>query len=173
MLRSLAALSAIAMFAAPALAEDCAGSHAVDRCLVGTWTMTHNGAEDWMRRHIRNFHPTAVTTANNTITLNADGTFSTGNSTATASGTNNQGMTATATQQGQASGSWSAASGKFNLCARPSTIKTTTTVNGHTAHSQTPLPSVSTQDYTCAGATFSTTKLMSGDPVTSTYTKTP
>jgi hypothetical protein len=175
MLRSLVAFSAIAVLTAPAFADECGGSKVVDRCLVGTWEMTTNGMQEWTKKHLRNFHPATVKTSNNTITLNADGTFSTGASHAEAQGSLGSGATAKSTMDAQASGTWSAADGKFNLCARQSTMQSTTTVtvNGHTSTTpvQHAVPAVTTQSYTCAGQTFSTTTQLRGDDVVSIYTK--
>jgi hypothetical protein len=175
MRRSLTALTAIALFTAPALAEDCAGSHAIDRCLVGKWQMTTNGMEAWAKKHLRNFRASTVKASDNTITLNADGSFATGASKVTASGTATNGATASSTMNAQASGAWSAAGGKFNLCARNAKMEGTTTITagGHTTTSpvQHNVPAASTRSYTCAGATFSTTQQLRGDDVTSTYTK--
>src|SRR5690349_15713631 len=117
MLRTLIALAAVAFLAAPALADECAGSKVVDRCLVGTWEMTTNGMQEWTKKHLHSVHPTTVKASNNTITLNADGTFSTGASHVEAQGTVGANGTASSTMDAQASGNWSAANGKLNLCA--------------------------------------------------------
>ena len=175
MLRTLAVVSAAVLFAAPALAEDCAGSHVVDRCLVGTWQMTTNGMDAWAKKHLRNFRATNVKASGNTITLNADGSFATGASHVTAQGAMPNGGSASSTMDAQASGAWSAAGGKFNLCAKQSSMQGTTSITqgGHTTTSpvEHAVPSVSTQTYSCAGDTFSTTRKMSGDDITSIYTK--
>ncbi|MBI1212862.1 MAG: hypothetical protein GC190_15480 [Alphaproteobacteria bacterium] len=175
MLRLTAAFAAAALLATPALAADCGGSHAVDRCMVGTWQMTKNGMQEWMRKHVRKFSVTSVHATNNTITLHADGTFATGASTATVEGHGSSGMHGSATMSGQSSGTWSAADGKFNLCARPGNIDTTLTTSGGgnttTSHAQTALPALSTQSYACAGDAFTTTREMRGDTITSIYSK--
>lgn len=175
MLRSLALVTALAALTAPALAEDCAGSHAVDRCLVGTWTMTKNGMDEWTKKHLRNFHAT-VKASNNTVTLNADGTFSTGASHVEAHGTATGGATTSSTLDAQASGHWSAADGKFNMCAAQSSMQGSTTITtgpgkSVTSPIQHAVPSTSSQSYSCAGSTFTTTMQLRGDDVTSTYTK--
>lgn len=181
MLRSLAALALTAalsapFLAAPAFADDCGGSAAVDRCLVGKWQLTTNGMDAWRKKHLKNFRTTKVESEGNTITLNADGTFETGTSRSSASGTTADGnMSATSSMTAQASGNWSAADGKFNLCAKQSTMEGKTTVTAHGRSSSSPIassmPAVATQTYSCAGETFSTTMKLTGDDVTSTYTK--
>lgn len=79
--------------AAPAAAQDCSAAAAHDRCLIGKWKMTINGAEQWMRQNIHMTHTTSVAATNNTITLKSDGTFSTGASQATAHVVANEGHT--------------------------------------------------------------------------------
>ena len=160
-----------------ARADDCAGTSAVDRCLIGTWKMTTNGTEQWMRAHIRNYHVTSVQTTDNTITLKADGTFTTGNSKVVARGVTASGASGTGTMNAQASGVWSAADGKFNICARASTMEGTTTVTGNGHSTTTPVhphvPPVSTRTYSCSGDTFTVSQPLHGDTVVSTYTKVP
>jgi hypothetical protein len=176
--RTLCAAGLIAVMSVGiARADDCAGTHAVDRCLVGTWKMTTNGTEQWMRAHIPNYHVTRLQTSGNTITLNANGTFATGDSKVTAQGVTDTGKSATSTMNGQASGVWSAADGKFNLCSRASKMEGTATVTGD-GHSTTTavhpaVPPVSTRAYTCSGNTFTASQPLHGDTVTSTYTKVP
>lgn len=176
MLRQLTAFAAIAIFTAPAFAEDCGGSHAVDRCLVGQWQMTTNGMDAWRKKHLKNLRATTVKSDGNTITLNADGTFSTGTSHSSAESTTADGnMRASSAMSGQASGNWSAAGGKFNLCVKQSSLQGSTTITAAgkstTSPIQPTMPAVSTQTYTCAGETFSTTMKLTGDDVTSTYSK--
>ena len=163
--------------AGTALAADCAGTHQIDRCLVGKWTMTTNGMEQWMRTHIRNFHVTSVSQSNNTITLNADGSFATGASNVTVHGASARGMTGTGQMAAQANGTWSAADGKFNICAQSSAMNGTATVTGNGHSTTTPLhpalPPVSSRAYSCSGNTFTVTTQLHGDNVQSVYTKTP
>jgi hypothetical protein len=178
MTRSLCAAGLITvMNLGIARADDCAGTHAIDRCLVGTWKMTTNGTEQWMRAHIRNYHVTSIQTTDNTITLKADGTFTTGNSKVTTRGVSNTGASGTGTMNAQASGVWSAADGKFNICARASTMEGTTTVTGN-GHSTTTavhpaVPPVATRPYTCSANIFTASQPLHGDTVVSTYTKVP
>ena len=174
--RRLLALCLAAFAGGVARAADCAGTHQIDRCLVGTWKMTANGMERWMREHIHKFHTTTVSQTNNTITLRADGTFATGASDVTVKGTNDHGVTGTGHMTAQASGQWSAADGKFNLCSATSSMNGTSTVekDGHAVatvplHPQ--VPPVSSTPYTCAGNTFTTTTHIRSDSVESIYTK--
>ena len=76
----------------------------------------------------------------------------------------------------QASGHWSAADGKFNMCAAQSSMQGSTTITtgpgkSVTSPIQHAVPSTSSQSYSCAGSTFTTTMQLRGDDVTSTYTK--
>jgi len=66
--------------------EECAATREIDRCLLGTWQMTADGMQEWARTHLRNFQVTEASLANNTLTLNDDRTFSTGDSHVSASG---------------------------------------------------------------------------------------
>ena len=172
--RSSAALCLIAFASTFGARADCGGTHTTDRCLVGTWRMTTNGAEQWMRAHIRNFHVNSVSANNNTITLRADGSFATGESRVRVRGTGSSGSTGTGTMNAQASGSWSAAGGNFNLCARSSAMAGTATVEGRGRTATTTLhptmPAVSTRPYTCAGNSFTVSQPISGD-TTSVYSK--
>lgn len=163
--------------AGTARADDCAGTHEIDRCLVGTWKMTTNGMEQWMHTHIRKFSVTSVQTTDNTITLKADGSFATGNAKVTTRGVGDNGMSGTGTMNGRASGAWSAAAGKFNLCARAGSMNGTATVTGRGHSTTIPLhptvPPVSSRTYACASSTFTISQPLHGDTVVSTYTKLP
>jgi hypothetical protein len=176
--RSLSALCLLAVTGTlAARAEDCAGTHQVDRCLVGTWKMTTNGMERWMREHVHKFNVTSVSQTGNTITLNADGTFTTGASNVTVQGAGG-GATGTGHMAAQASGHWSAANGNFNICAAStSSMNGTATVqqNGHTVTVpvRPTMPPVSSRAYTCAGNTFTVTTPMRAGSVESIYTKIP
>jgi hypothetical protein len=176
--RLVSALCLLALAGAPGARADCAGTHQIDRCLVGTWKMTTNGMERWMREHVHKFNVTSVSQTGNTITLNADGTFATGASNVTVQGVGSGGATGTGHMAAQASGHWSAADGHFNICAAPSSaMNGTATVqqNGHTVtvpvHPT--VPPVSSQAYSCSGDTLRTTTPMRGGSVESIYTKIP
>jgi hypothetical protein len=169
------AVTSLLLAAVTAAHADCAGTSTVDRCLVGKWEMTTNGAQDWMKKHIKGFRISSVKASGNTITLNADGTFATGASHVTATGTSANGTTGTSTMDAQASGKWSAANGKFNLCPVTSTIEGSTSVTAGGRAATAPIhqnaPQESSQSYACEAKTFSVTQILRGDAVVSTYTK--
>ncbi|MBI3677053.1 MAG: hypothetical protein HY243_10630 [Proteobacteria bacterium] len=174
------ALLAITTFATAAEA-DCIGVQAVDRCLVGTWKMTGGGPQEWMRQNMKGAPIVQTSASNNTITLSADGTFSTGvvHSSATITATKGDTMRGTGNMTIQASGKWSAAAGKFNIC--PVTMSSSGKVNieepnGRTMTMAMPKMPVknSTMTYTCAGNTMKTVKAMPrGTAMTTIYTKVP
>ncbi len=95
---------------------ECAGTRTIDRCLIGTWQMTSDGAQQFMRQ----FVPADKARLSNysadgsIMILNEDGTFSSGARTnARVSG---EGSNAIAQFSGQSSGRWSTSGSRVNMC---------------------------------------------------------
>lgn len=165
---------------ATAAHADCQGVKAIDRCLVGTWKMTGGGAEEWMRKNLKGVHVASVSAANNNVILKADGTFITGKVTTKATVVSDKDKTTgTGTTAMQASGKWSAASGKLNFC--PVTLNSNGNVqmksaSGSTMTMTTPKMQVTnnTVAYTCNGNALTTVRSMPrGTTMTTIYTKVP
>jgi hypothetical protein len=171
--RLLAATAAACLLATPALA-DCAGSHALDRCLVGTWTFAGGGSAEWMARNIHHAHVTGISQNGLTLTFGPDGTFSTGRVDIHATVAANDGsMTGSGHASGQASGTWTAGGRRFTLCVAPSGLHTTVTVNVHGRPiTVTPPPPTHPQAtaYTCNATTLTTTQPIPGhEPIVTRY----
>ncbi|MBS0384717.1 MAG: hypothetical protein JSS00_05140 [Proteobacteria bacterium] len=154
---------------------ECGGSHELDRCMIGTWQMTTDGAEQWMREHLRGYHSTGLSAVGNTMTLRADGTFTTGSSHTEASGT-----LGSASGRGflnaQGSGRWSTSGGNLNICTDAASAAGQVTVieHGHsvTVRTAPQIPPVSSNGYACSGDTFTQTIPMgSHGEVRSTYNR--
>ena len=176
-MRSLFAVTAVSLLiASPALA-DCAGSHSLDRCLVGTWSYASGGSAAWMSRNIHMAHITGLSHNSLNVTLRPDGTFSTGNVDVHSSvAANNGEVTGTAHATGQTSGQWSAAGGHLNFCATASTFQQTVTVVVHgrpitvTPHAMPVRPTA--MDYVCNATTLKTTQPMAHlEPIVTLYNR--
>jgi hypothetical protein len=171
------ALAALSFFASSPALADCAGSRVQDRCLVGTWNYASGGSAAWMSRNIHSAHVTGISHNGLNISFRADGTFSTGQVDIHATvAANNGGMTGTGHATGQASGTWSAAGGRFTLCLAPSTLHTTVTVVVH-GHPITVTPAAPTHPqataYACNATTLKTTQtvLPGRDPIVTLYSR--
>jgi hypothetical protein len=159
--------------------RECAAIREIDRCVIGTWQMTQDGMQQWAREHLRNFRVTEASLENNTLTLNEDRSFITGESHVSAKGEaviSDSRATGSAQLAGRVSGRWSAASGNFNMCpdAGAAVGSVTTVVHGRsitTPMNTGPLrPSVST--YVCSGNSLRVTMQVGTiGPVTSVYTR--
>ncbi|HEX4301637.1 MAG TPA: hypothetical protein VHZ78_02505 [Rhizomicrobium sp.] len=168
-----AAFAATLLAASPALA-DCAGSHALDRCLIGTWHYASGGSAEWMSRNIHMAHVTGITHNDLTITFRPDGTFATGHTDVHATIAANDGsMTGSGHAEGQASGAWSAGGGHFNFCMTPGSMRTTVTivVHGRPMTVTPPMPTHPTATaYTCSGNMLTTTQPIPGhEPIVTIY----
>lgn len=170
---ALAALSVLTV--TPALA-DCNGSHALDRCLVGTWKYTSGGAAEWLNRNNRMAHVTGVDHGQIALTFRPDGSFATNtvdiHATVTA---NDHSMSGSGHTQGQASGTWSAAGGQFTLCTAPSSLhtKVTVVVHGRPISVDAPPPAhPHATAYTCNATTMTTTTPIPGHgAIVTTYSR--
>ncbi|WP_155844822.1 hypothetical protein [Arenimonas oryziterrae] len=159
--------------------QECQASREIDRCLIGTWQLTTDGMQQWVREHAPNFHITRASTEGNTLTLNEDRTFMTGSSHVSASGemsTPGARAHGTARLAGQVSGRWSAAGGRFNMCPDAGAVagSVTTTIHGRTITSPMPVNALQpySQPYVCSGSSLRvTTPVGGGSTVTSVYTK--
>ncbi|HEY4944039.1 MAG TPA: hypothetical protein VII56_21605 [Rhizomicrobium sp.] len=163
------------LVASPALA-DCAGSHVLDRCLIGTWHYASGGSAAWMSRNIHMAHVTGITHNDLMITFMADGTFATGHSDVHATvAANEGGMTATGHAVGQASGTWSATGGRFSFCTTPGSVHTAVTVTVH-GRPITVTPPVPTHPqataYTCNATSLTTSQPIPGhEPIVTKYSR--
>ena len=169
--------SAALLMLTTSAAAGCAATEPHDACLVGTWKMTVNGAEEWMRQNIHQAHVAGAGAVNNTIKLKADGTFVTGASRTNAHMVAEEGhMEAEGQMSAQASGRWSAAGGTLKLCPATTTSNGSVTVHDlsgfHTTVPTHITPRDSAMSYHCSGNTFTTTQPMPhGTTMTSTYLK--
>jgi hypothetical protein len=172
-MKSLTSLVLVAaVVATPALAADCNGSHALDRCLIGTWQYGSGGSADWMARNIHGAHVTGVTHNDLRLTFAGDGTFSTGHVDIKASATSNMsGMSATGHSVGAATGTWSATGGKFSLCTTGVRTTVTMMIHGHPVTITPPAPTHPQQTaYTCNAIALTTTQPIPGhEPIVTTY----
>ena len=176
MKRLLLAAALACLAATPALA-DCAGSHALDRCLIGTWHYASGGSAAWMSRNIHMAHVTGLSHNGLSLTFRPDGTFSTGQVDVHATVAANDGsMTGAGHATGQAAGTWSAAGGRFTLCVAPGSLRTTVTVvvHGHPI-TVTPPPPTHPQvtPYACNATVLKTTQtvLPGRDPIVTLYSR--
>ena len=173
---AIACAAATPAFAAPSAFANCAGSHVLDRCLIGTWSYSSGGSAAWMARNIHMAHVTGVTHNDLKISFRPDGTFSTGHVDVHATVAANDGsMTGSGHASGQASGTWSAAGGHFNLCTTPGSVTTTVTVVVHgrriTVSPHTPVAPHATA-YVCNAATLVTTQPIPGhEAIVTTYSR--
>jgi hypothetical protein len=174
--RFLIGSASLFLLASPALA-DCAGSHAIDRCLVGTWNYQSGGSAEWMARNIHQAHVTGISHGELSIMFHPDGTFATRPVNITAAvQSNNTDTHGTGHTVGEARGTWSADSGHFNLCTDPGSIRTTVTVvvHGRPMTVQAPVTDARPHAtaYTCAGNTLTTTQPIPGhEPIVTRYVR--
>ena len=162
-------------FASPALA-DCAGSHDLDRCLIGTWHYANGGSAQWVSRNIHGVRVSHIAHNDINMTFREDGTFSTGpvdvHATLVA---RTGGMTGSGHATGQASGKWSAASGHLNICPTASSFRSDVTVNahGHLIHVSPHVPTTPmATSYTCTSSLLTTRQPIAGhEPIVTTYTR--
>jgi hypothetical protein len=167
---------ALCLFSAPAFA-DCAGSRAVDRCLIGTWHFQSGGSADWMARNIHQAHVTGISHNDLVITFRPDGTFETRPVNITADVASDRGDAhGTGHTRGQARGTWTAAGGRFTLCTDPSSIRTTVSVVVHGRTITVPASDTAARPhataYTCGGAAMVTTQPIPGhEPIVTRYVR--
>lgn len=158
---------------------ECAAIREIDRCMIGTWQMTVDGMQQWMREHISQVRVTSASLAGNTMTLNEDRSFSTGESQVSAhleTVRSDPRATGSGTLHGQITGRWSAAGGQFNLCPDAGDMDGTIKVNIHGRTITRPMPATrlqpSSRPYVCAGNSLRiTTSMGSAGTATSVYTK--
>lgn len=158
-----------------AACNECAATREIDQCLIGTWELTSHGAEQWMREHGNPVQLTSVARANNTMTLLDDGTFSTG-AARVAAELQSEHIQGRGRMVGQASGRWSAAGGRFNVCPDARTLEGTVTVTVHgrpiTVPAQSGPSHDSSQPYVCSGTSLRVSMSMgSAGTVDNIYTK--
>lgn len=153
-----------------AAAAEC--GHEVDQCLVGTWEMTVDGALAYMRTKLKSTAVNVKSETGKTITLNADGTFSTGQARSTVTAESDK-LKMKANSVSQASGRWSAAGGKVTYCATQMQHQSSTTmmIGGKKVVLPTkPVgPSAATHSYTCASDKLVQTIAVGKDSMTSEY----
>ena len=159
--------------------QECAATREIDRCLVGTWQMTVNGMQQWMREHIPNFRVTNTSMVGNTMTLNEDRSFMTGASHVSASGemiVSDSSARGTARLAGRVSGRWSAAGGRFNICPDAGALAGSVTTVVHGRRITVPMNvdplSPNSSAYVCSGNSLRVTMPMgSTGPITSVYVR--
>lgn len=116
--------------------------------------MTVDGALEYVRTKLHGAKVNVVSQVGNTMALNEDGTFATGEARTTATA-DKGGMHVESSSVGQASGRWAASGGKVNYCAISIRHEATTTVTiggkKRVVPTKTTSPTVATYAYTCAG----------------------
>ena len=165
------AVAAVAIFAAtPALSADCNGSHALDRCLIGTWQYESGGGAAWASRNIRGTHTTA-TNSDISLTFRGDGSFSTGHVDIHSSAVSSHGdISATGHSVGTATGTWSVAGNKFNLCATGVRTTVTVMVHGRSVAFAAPASQPHATAYTCSATALITTQpIPAHEPIVTAY----
>ncbi|WP_395645631.1 hypothetical protein [Terricaulis sp.] len=174
-----ASASAVALNVAGTLAARCqvCGTEPVvlDRCMIGTWEMTTNGAEQWMRENVPNFRVTGLSAADNTLTLNPDGTFFTGAARTHAAGESDR-ASGEANMTGQATGRWATSGGALTLCYDSGSASGTVTVRQRGGSATAPFsatpPPTWTTPYQCTSSTLTQQVPMgSRGPVNNIYTR--
>ncbi|MGQ0531100.1 MAG: hypothetical protein ACT4OF_00225 [Caulobacteraceae bacterium] len=154
---------------------DCAGVSTIDACVIGSWRLTSGGAAEWMRAMGA---PANISTANETITFRADGTYVTGVFQGEMEGPTPSGGHVDGNVQAQAGGRWSTSGGVLNLCADMQALggnARVTTRRGRTGNIPVaPAPPInSSERYSCADASLNTERDIPGaPPMPSQYTRT-
>ena len=159
--------------------EQCAASSQIDRCLIGNWQMTVDGMQQWMREKLPQVRITSASLVGNTMTLNEDRSFRTGESHVSArleTVSSDPRATGTSSLQGQVSGRWSTAGGQLTLCPDGGNVRGTAKVTMQGRTMTTPMPVTrlqpSTRPYVCSGNTFRvTTSVGSAGTATTIYTR--
>lgn len=167
-------------YAAPPAAADCAGSSAVDECLVGEWRSDGSGVAEWMKRNL----PSGISipqSGGGTIAFSADGTYR-----STGSGESVQAASAGSSVEGRAAatnetrGRWAATDGRLHLCPEVQETKGELRIKGPDGTEHViPMPKEAsatqmTQAYTCAHEGLETQITVPGiaDPMTIQYERT-
>ena len=157
--------------------SDCGGSREIDRCLVGNWEMTVDGALAYARSKLQGVKVDMKSEKGKTMSLKADGTFSTGRVEATVTAEKDNTKMASSSVA-QASGRWSATTGKLNYCATALQHQSTTTMMIGGKKVIIPVkpaggPSVATYSYTCAGDKLVQVMMIGKDSMTSEFRRIP
>jgi len=155
--------------------EECGGARAIDQCLIGQWELTVDGALAFAREHFPGRTVTVPTHVGNTLTLNRDGTFTTGQ-THVEGDAIDRGVHGHAVMDSQGSGRWSAAHGQVTYCVDQASLtgQVTATARGYsgTAPINAAIPPMATHAYSCSGDTYiQTTQVGRVGTVTSTYNR--
>ena len=153
-------IPAIAVTDTKSETSDCGGTHELDRCMVGNWEMTVDGATEFARKQLKGVTVQMTSHVGERFVLNGDGTFATGvvktNVKVDKADAHGAGQFVT-----QSSGRWTAAAGKLNFCSVKTQMQgsTTMTIGGRkvTVPVKPNTPSSSSQDYACAGDSLTTT----------------
>lgn len=152
----------------------CAGSNAVDACLVGTWQMSGGGAIEWMKAN--GIPITRSRSGPRIVTFRGDGAY----------GTEPFDLTLTVREgdmvgQGEgymtvAAGRWSAGDGALNICQDSGAMSGEVTVTTPRHSGTMPISQPGTgqliQRYSCSGRSLSTSLHFAGmSPMNTEYTK--
>jgi hypothetical protein len=154
---------------------DCAGSHQLDACVVGSWQLTGGGAAEWMRRQ---GVPGNFSTSGESVTFRADGSYVTGVASGSMDVEARDGSRGQGHMAAQAGGRWSTAGGVLNLCADMQALSgggTVTSPRGGSGTFRIPgaPPMNSSERYTCAGANLDTERdIPRAPPMPFHYTRT-
>lgn len=178
---ALASACLLCLGTAPAHAG-CAGSDAIDQCLVGAWKQTGGGAVEWMRRNMPpGMSIPKASQSGQLVVLNRDGSFwsapASGDVTIRMQGADGA-KQAEGNIKAQARGRWSAADGTFHLCTDEQKFEGQARMTGPGGTHSMPLTPPSPAGpvafgYTCAGDTLETVQSFPGmpDPMTTQYAR--
>lgn len=153
--------------------EPCRGISETDACLVGAWRQSGGGPVEWMRSVMPGFEFPHAERTGGIMVLKSDGTyFTTPLSAGTTIVREDDGRVSKADGDVtvQASGRWSAADGKFNICQDTGSFqgRARLTIPGAGQHTMA-LPDPGSTgslslDYTCSAGGFRTSLMLSGFP---------
>lgn len=154
----------------------CAGSEALDRCVIGGWRSSGNGAAEWMERNMPPGMVMLENTGGGTIVFEADGTYRSVFSSSQA--TERDGQTQ-GRMEGATSGRWSVSDGRLNMCTDVQDVAAqiqVTAPDGAQSAVAFPVPAATrpvSQAYRCAGDQLETQTTFPGiaDPMTRRYSR--
>ncbi len=176
-MRLLLSLVAAWAFVAPGAAlAGCAGSEALDRCVIGGWRSSGNGAAEWMKRNMPPGMVMLQNTGGGTIVFEADGTY---RSVFSASQATERGSQTEGRMEGTTSGRWSVSDGFLNMCTDAQDVAAQiqiTAPDGAQSAVAFPVPAATrpvSQAYRCAGDQLETQMTFPGiaDPMTTRYSR--
>ncbi|MBI1418173.1 MAG: hypothetical protein GC146_13205 [Limimaricola sp.] len=146
--------------------QPCAGSDAVDACLVGTWQMTGGGPVEWMKS--QGLPITHATEGPRIVTYLSSGAYGTEPVSGTLDMADDRFTSHGAGATTVATGRWSAAEGTLNICqdsgGLTGQVRVTTDAGSHTMPVSKPGAGTISMAYSCAGDSLQTSMHFPGLP---------